>query len=411
MAQTTTSTRRGNAGEDTRGNATRPRGNTKSQRGNAGGTQRRAPRRDFGRLTKLPSGKFRARYLGPDGQLYNAPRTFVARIDAEGWLAQVERTISRGEWEPPAKVEAPVAEVMLEFESVARTEIGRRELTPKTRELYTGILERLLLPTFGQMKVDEITPRQVRAWFDSLDADKPTQRQHAYALLKSIMAACVAEELISSNPCRLRSAGKRKTTRLMQPATVEQLGRVATELPLRSALPVLIAGWCGLRSGEVRALRVRDVDVDEGWILVRQGVTRVKGRVIIGPPKTPAAVRNVAVPPHLLPMMREWLWQVDVGDPTCFFFPGRGSGPMSEKALRCAFEKARDVMGRDDLTFHDLRHTAATLAAQNGATTAELMARMGHTTAQMAMRYQHASAERDQQLARRLAALAAPEWE
>ena len=48
------------------------------------------------------------------------------------------------------------------------------------------------------MKVDEITPRQVRAWFDSLDADKPTQRQHAYALLKSIMAACVAEELISS---------------------------------------------------------------------------------------------------------------------------------------------------------------------------------------------------------------------
>ena len=81
---------------------------------------------------------------------------------------------------------------------------------------------------------------------------------------------------------------------------------------------------------------------------------------------------------------------------------------MSEKALRCAFEKARDVMGRDDLTFHDLRHTAATLAAQNGATTAELMARMGHTTAQMAMRYQHASAERDKQLARRLALLAEP---
>ena len=91
MAQTTTSMRRGNAGEETRGAAPRtkgntkgPRGNAKSQRGNTGGTQRRAPRRDFGRLTKLPSGKYRARYLGPDGQLYNAPRTFVARIDAEG---------------------------------------------------------------------------------------------------------------------------------------------------------------------------------------------------------------------------------------------------------------------------------------------------------------------------------------
>lgn len=65
MAQTTTSMRRGNAGEDTRRNATRPRGNTKSQRGDTGGTQRRAPRRDFGRLTKLPSGKYRARYPLP----------------------------------------------------------------------------------------------------------------------------------------------------------------------------------------------------------------------------------------------------------------------------------------------------------------------------------------------------------
>ena len=219
MAQTTTSMRRGNAGEETRGAAPRtkgntkgPRGNAKSQRGNTGGTQRRAPRRDFGRLTKLPSGKFRARYLGPDGQLYNAPRTFVARIDTEGWLAQVERTISRGEWEPPAKATAPVAELVLEFEPVARTEIERRDLTPKTRELYTGILDRLLVPAFGHMKVDEITPRQVRAWFDSLDADKPTQRQHAYALLKSIMAACVAEELISSTRagCGLRASERRR---------------------------------------------------------------------------------------------------------------------------------------------------------------------------------------------------------
>ncbi len=105
--RTTTSTRRGNASEDTRGNATRAKGNSKATRGNAksqrgtrGETQRRAPRRDFGRLTKLPSGKFRARYLGPDGQLYNAPRTFVARIDAEGWLAQVERTITVRELMP-----------------------------------------------------------------------------------------------------------------------------------------------------------------------------------------------------------------------------------------------------------------------------------------------------------------------
>jgi integrase len=57
------------------------------------------------------------------------------------------------------------------------------------------------------------------------------------------------------------------------------------------------------------------------------------------------------------------------------------------------------------MTFHDLRHTAATLAAQNGATTAELMRRLGHTTASMAMRYQHSSAQRDRQIAEALSSL------
>jgi integrase len=68
--------------------------------------------------------------------------------------------------------------------------------------------------------------------------------------------------------------------------------------------------------------------------------------------------------------------------------------------------KARKAAGRDDLRFHDLRHTGAVLAAQQGATIAELMARLGHTTPQMAIKYQHASLDRDAEIARRLSALA-----
>jgi integrase len=64
---------------------------------------------------------------------------------------------------------------------------------------------------------------------------------------------------------------------------------------------------------------------------------------------------------------------------------------MSEKALRYAYSQARKITGRDDLTFHDMRHSAASLAGMTGATTAELKAMMGHATVGMVERYQHAN--------------------
>ncbi len=69
------------------------------------------------------------------------------------------------------------------------------------------------------------------------------------------------------------------------------------------------------------------------------------------------------------------------------------------------FSKARAAAGRDDLTWHDLRHTGATLAAQVGATTAELQARLGHSTSVAAQLYQHAAKDRDRQIAERLSRL------
>jgi integrase len=63
--------------------------------------------------------------------------------------------------------------------------------------------------------------------------------------------------------------------------------------------------------------------------------------------------------------------------------------------------------GLSDVRFHDLRHTAGTLAAQSGATPKELMARLGHSSARAALIYQHATDERDAQIADALEAFAA----
>lgn len=67
-------------------------------------TGRHAPqRRVFGEISKLPSGRFRARFRLVGGERVSAPVTFVTRLDAEYWLAEQERALSRGDWQPPPK--------------------------------------------------------------------------------------------------------------------------------------------------------------------------------------------------------------------------------------------------------------------------------------------------------------------
>ena len=63
---------------------------------------------------------------------------------------------------------------------------------------------------------------------------------------------------------------------------------------------------------------------------------------------------------------------------------------------------AIELMGLSGVRFHDLRHTAGTLAARTGATTKELMARFGHSSPRASMIYQHAAADRDRLIAERL---------
>jgi integrase len=145
----------------------------------------------------------------------------------------------------------------------------------------------------------------------------------------------------------------------------------------------------------------------------------VSGKKIVKDPKTKAGSRDVAIPPHLMPMVREHLLAHAEPGPNGLLFPAprgghltpatlygvaAGTGSRKPKTGR-GFYAARAAAGRDDLRWHDLRHTGAVLAAQTGATLAELMNRLGHTTPAAAMRYQHAAADRDLEIARRLSAM------
>ena len=170
---------------------------------------------------------------------------------------------------------------------------------------------------------------------------------------------------------------------------------------------LMLSAWCALRFGEVTELRRRDLDLKNGVIHVRRGVVRAAGEVVVGDPKSTAGTRDVAIPPHLLPMLKAHLEAMPLRGRDALVFPAAdGVSNIAPSTLYRVFYPAREAAGRPDLRWHDLRHTGAVLAAQTGATLAELMGRLGHSTPQAALRYQHAAQGRDAEIARRLSAMA-----
>jgi integrase len=373
----------------------------------------RAGRRDFGYARRLPSGRWQASYLAPDGKRHTArtgdgrPMTFDSRQYAGAWLARVHGDIQAGRWADPG---APPPAAPVTLAAYAATWMAGRDLSGSTRVLYGSTLRKQILPALGEVPVTGITPAMVRDWHAKLRTQTgPTQRARAYSLLRTILNTAVADEIIAACPCRVRGAGSARRARQIRPATLAELEVIAAAMPPRYRLMVLLAAWCALRFGELAELRRADIDVKNGVVRVRRGVVRTPdGRRVKGP-KSEAGKRDVAIPPHLMPVVRDHLARHVAASRDALLFPASENTGlhMRPSSLYAVYHPARDKAGRPDLRFHDLRHTGAVLAAATGATLAELMARLGHSTVSAAMRYQHAAADRDQVIAAALSDLAA----
>jgi integrase len=370
-------------------------------------------RRSFGRLRRGRSKRWQAAYIGPDNALHYAPTTFVAKIDAEAWLAEERRLISVGAWTPPEH--RAILAVNVTLAAYAAPWLADRALKPRTRRHYRSLLDRLILPALGDKPLKGITPVTIRAWHAELGNKTPTLRAHAYGLLRTILATAQHDGLITANPCHIRGAGNSKRVHKIKPLTLPELEALVSNMPERHRLLVLLAAWCGLRFGELTELRRSDIDQKNGRIRIRRAVVHVDGKAIVGTPKSDAGTRDVAIPPHLLPILKTHIADHAEFGRDGLLFPATGGGHLAPSSLYgrapigtrggWGFYAARDAAKRPDLRFHDLRHTGAVLAAATGATLAELMSRLGHSTQGAALRYQHAAADRDLEIARRLSAM------
>lgn len=365
-------------------------------------------KRGFGQISELPSGRIRARYTGPDTRLHNAPQTFDTRQDAEAWLTDERRLLSTGLWTPPKERADNRFKALdvLTFGRYAEAWVRDRDIKPRTRAHYRSLLERMLLPTFRDVPLADITPESVRTWFALTGTSKPTFRAHAYGLMRSIFHTAVGDQLVTVNPCTIRGAGNVSRVHKIEPASLKELESIISAMPERYRAMVLLASWCAMRFGELAELRRGDIDTKDGIVKIRRAVVRVEGETIVGSPKSKAGVRDVAIPPHLLPMIREHLLQHTEPGKNGLLFPAAGGGHLAPSTLYGVYYPAREAAGRPDLRWHDLRHSGAVFAAQTGATLAELMGRLGHSTPGAALRYQHAAQGRDAEIARRLSAMA-----
>jgi integrase len=362
-------------------------------------------RRKFGRIRQFNSGRWQASYTGPDGNVYIAPKTFDAKVDAEAWLTDRRREIDRELWSPSSGMEERPSAPFGEY---AQGWLKQRGMKDRTREHYTKLLKMRILPTFADVELRDITPLAVRRWYATTAVGTPTMRAHAYSLLRAIMQTALSDDLIDSNPCRIAGASSARRVHKIRPATLDELEMITTAMPNAYQAFVLMAGWLAMRYGELTELRRKDVDLHDEVVRVRRAVVRVDDNFQVTTPKSDAGVRDIAIPPHLVPAIEVHLNKYVRPGRESLLFPSVNDPDrhLAPSALYRMFYKAREAGGRPDLRVHDLRHSGAVLAASTGATLAELMARLGHSTAGAALRYQHAAQGRDREIAALLSKLA-----
>jgi integrase len=356
-----------------------------------------AKRRRFGNVRKLPSGRYQASYLDPEGVRRAAPETFSSQRAASQWLSMKEAELLRGEWRNPDDQRETIAEFG------DRWIKERSGLRPRTVDLYRWLFGKYIDPKLGRVTLGEIDSARVRTWRAGLLAEgvSDTMAAKAYRLLRAILMTAVDDGTLPRNPCRIRGAGAEPTPE-RPTLTVDQVFELAAAVPERYAALVLVTTFGSLRWGEVTALRRCDVDTDTGVIRVRAALAeRSTGELLRGQPKSRAGVRSVTLPRPIRPLLARHMARFAVDDPEALIFTGDKGAALRRSNFNRQAKWPESVakIGAEGLHFHDLRHTGNHFAAQTGASLRDLMARMGHDSMRAALIYQHANQTGDQEIA------------
>jgi integrase len=262
-------------------------------------------------------------------------------------------------------------------------------LKGKTLEGYRSLLDTHVLPQWEKTAVGDIDWQSIQRWVSQLSKTSPSNRKgdglspsrvvQAYHVFRAVLGYAVKSRLLSANPATDIDL-PRKPVGDKRYLNDQEIADLAGECGEFDAL-VLVLAYCGLRWGEVTALKRADLDFDRARINVKAAVERVGKTYTLGPTKT-HETRSVPIPPPVVELLRE---RIGSATPDRLAFPG-ADGFLKNYEFRKVFDPAATRAGLNGLAPHELRHTCASLAIRGaGASIKAVQTMLGHKTATMTL--------------------------
>lgn len=256
-------------------------------------------------------------------------------------------------------------------------------LQVRTVQAYERSWRLRVEPFLGDLRLDALTGADVRRAAASWDV-KPSTRADGLAMLSNLLNGAVEKGLIERNVTHgLRLKGRIGRESLRSRAlTVDQLKQLMAfvpEGPYRRFIAAHV--YTGMRTGEVSALEVSDIDRREGVIRVKRTTKPGLGNQT-GPTKSGKS-RTVPILPELLDQLESAFWS---RSPGARAFVGPHGGVLTAKNFLRAIggvASVREALGRPDFTMHSTRHTFATMLLDAGAPIHDVKDVMGHSSLQV----------------------------
>ena len=233
--------------------------------------------------------RWRVRYRTPAHEQRSA--SFHLLKDAQRFCREIDNQLSSGNWIDPNLGQE-------DFEQFARQWLnGRRDLAPKTFDLYSNLLRHHLIPHLQNVPIANISLNRADELIHTLQKNAVGQNtvRKAGTLLRQIHQASVEEGLIATNRLqnlRLPKEPKPEARFL----THDDLNFLLQNLKPEALPVVLLGALAGLRIGEVFGLQIADIDVTNNRITIRRQMQELKGKVTFRPPKTASGKRTIAIP-------------------------------------------------------------------------------------------------------------------
>ena len=273
------------------------------------------------------------------------------------------------------------------FENVAKIKVR-----PSSHQTYRGYIDNHIKPNIGSIPLEKLTTMDLQKLYRTLLTKGRVERIEAEnqpsglsaktvrninQVISSALDLAVAQKIIPSNPtdaCELPKVEHRE----MQTIPEEQLQAFLAEAKATGVYEMYyIELATGLRRGELLGLKWQDIDWKNGIIKVRRQIARVDGQIVEAPLKTKNSYRTVTISPQAIEVLKQQ--RAKTHDQ--YVFPSPNGGPISPDSVNNMLKRVLARAGIPKVRFHDLRHTFATIALQNGVDIKTVSGMLGHFSA------------------------------